>query len=113
MLAGQVIVGACVSLTVTVKLQVAVFGGVAASLTVHVTVVTPFANAVPEAGRHVTVPTPGQLSVGVGVVYVTTAEHTFGSVDFTMFAGHAIDGGCVSFTVTVKLQLELFGGVAA
>jgi len=68
MFAGQVIDGACVSFTVTVKLQVVVLGGVAASLTVHVTVVTPLLNVVPEAGVHTGVPTPGQLSVAVGVV---------------------------------------------
>ena len=111
MLAGQVIVGACVSFTVTVKLQVAVFGGVAASLTVHVTVVTPFANAVPDAGVQTGVPTPGQLSVAVGVVYVVTAVHRFGSVDLVMLAGQVIAGGCVSFTVTVKLHEAVFGGV--
>ena len=113
MFAGQVIVGACVSFTVTVNVHVVVFGGAAASLTVHVTVVTPFANAVPDAGRHVTVPTPGQLSVAVGVVYVATAVHTFGSVDVTMFAGHVITGACMSFTVTVNEHVAVFGGIAA
>jgi len=68
MFAGQVIVGACVSFTVTVKLHDAVFGGVAESLTVHVTVVTPFGKAVPEGGLHAGVPNPGQLSLAVGFV---------------------------------------------
>ena len=113
MFAGHVTVGGCVSFTVTVNEQVVVFGGVAASLTVHVTVVTPFGNTAPDAGLHVTVPTPGQLSVAVGVAYVVTAEHTFGSVGFTIFAGHVITGACVSFTVTVKVQVFVFGGVAA
>jgi hypothetical protein len=68
MFAGHVITGACVSFTVTVNEHVVVFGGVAASLTVQVTVVTPFANAVPDAGVQTGVPTPGQLSVAVGFV---------------------------------------------
>jgi hypothetical protein len=64
MLAGQVIVGGCVSLMVTVKVQ-----GVAAlplaSLTLQVTVVVPFGKAVPAAGVQTGVPTAGQLSVAV------------------------------------------------
>lgn len=103
--AGQVIVGACVSFTVTVKLHDAVFGGVAESLTVQVTVVTPFGKAPPEGGLHTGVPTPGQLSLAVGFVYVTTAEHTFGSVGFVILVGQSVSvGACVSFTVTVKLH---------
>jgi len=43
----------------------AVFGGVAASLTEQVTVVTPLANVVPVAGTQLTAPIPGQLSVAV------------------------------------------------
>ena len=92
MFAGHVITGGCVSFTVTVNEHVVVFGVVAASLTVHVTVVTPFGNTAPDAGLHTTAPSPGQLSVAVGVVYVVTAEHRFGSVGFTMFAGHVIVG---------------------
>ena len=44
--AGHVIVGACVSFTVTVKLHVAVFE--AASVAVQVTVVVPTGNVEPE-----------------------------------------------------------------
>jgi len=62
-----VIVGAWVSFTVTVNEHDVEFGGAAASLTEQVTVVTPFANVVPEAGVHTGVPTPGQLSVAAGV----------------------------------------------
>jgi hypothetical protein len=61
--AGQVIVGACVSFTVTVKEQLAVLPD--ASLTVQFTVVAPFANVEPDAGVQTGVPTPGQLSVAV------------------------------------------------
>jgi hypothetical protein len=63
MLPGQVTVGFSVSLTVTVNVQLA--GLLDASVTLHVTVVTPFWNVVPEAGVHTGVPTPGQLSVAV------------------------------------------------
>ena len=63
MLDGQVMDGACVSLTVTVKVQVEVL--LAVSVAVQVTVVVPTANCVPEAGEQVLV-TPGQLSVAVG-----------------------------------------------
>jgi hypothetical protein len=64
-LAGQVIAGGCVSLTVTVNEQVLVL--FEASRAVHVTVVVPFGNAVPDAGLQLTV-APGQLSLTVGVV---------------------------------------------
>lgn len=50
MLAGQVIEGGCVSLTVTVKVQVAVLPD--ESDTVQVTVVVPFGKKEPEAGEH-------------------------------------------------------------
>jgi hypothetical protein len=63
MFAGQVIVGAFVSLTVTVKLQLASL--LAASLTVQVTVVTPLGKTEPDEGAQVGVPTPEQLSLAV------------------------------------------------
>jgi len=56
-LGGQVIVGGCVSFTVTVKVQ----EGPAAA--VQVTVVVPFGKKEPEAGEQVTVP---QVPVVVG-----------------------------------------------
>lgn len=65
MLPGHVTTGACVSLTVTVKLHCPVFA--AASVTVHVTVVTPFGKTEPDAGTHETL-APGQLSLPTGVV---------------------------------------------
>ena len=55
-------VGFSVSLTVTVKLQVAVFPE--ASVAVQVTVVVPLGNSEPEGGLQATV-APGQLSVAV------------------------------------------------
>jgi len=48
---------------VTVNVQFA--GLFEASVTVHVTVVTPFWKVAPDAGTHDGVPTPGQLSVAV------------------------------------------------
>jgi hypothetical protein len=39
-----------------------------ASVALQVTVVTPAENMLPEAGAQLTEPTPGQLSVAVGVV---------------------------------------------
>lgn len=71
MFAGQVSVGFCISLTVTGKLQEPVLP--AASVAMQVTVVMPFGNAEPELGEQVTLPTPEQLSLAVGVVKVTTA----------------------------------------
>ena len=64
MFAGHVMVGPSVSLTVTVKEQLAVLPD--ASVAVHVTVVVPFAKVEPEAGEQLVV-TPGQLSLAVVV----------------------------------------------
>jgi len=66
MLLGQVTVGFWVSLTVTVNEQLA--GLLDASVTLQVTVVTPFWNVVPDASVQTGVPTPGQLSVAVAFV---------------------------------------------
>ena len=62
--AGHAMVGFSVSLTVTVKVHVAVLPD--ASVAVQVTVVVPFGKAVPEAGEQLVV-TPGQLSLAVGL----------------------------------------------
>ena len=102
-LAGQVIAGACVSLTLTVKVQVELRLSGLASLAVQVTVVVPTGKKLPEAGLQLTV-TPGQLSDAVAVK-VVTAPHWFGSFDLTMFIGQVTAGACVSCTVTVKLQV--------
>ena len=64
-MAGQFATGAWVSLTVTVKLQEALFP--LASVTVQVTVLLPLAKVEPLAGLQLTV-WPGQLSAPVGVV---------------------------------------------
>jgi hypothetical protein len=39
---------------------------------------------------------------------VTTAEHWLASFVVVILAGQVITGGCVSFTVTVKLQFDEF-----
>jgi hypothetical protein len=63
MFAGQAIVGACVSFTVTINVHEPLFP--LESVAVQVTVVVPFGNVEPEAGEQVGVPTPEQLSVAV------------------------------------------------
>lgn len=65
-LAGQVITGGCVSLTVTVNEQ---FGPAAV---LQVTVVVPFGKNDPEAGEQLTAPQPPPEVVGANV---TTAPH--------------------------------------
>ena len=69
--AGHVIAGACVSLTVTLKLHVPVFD--AASVAVHVTSVVPIGNVDPDVGMHA-IEAPGQLS-DADAEKLTTAEH--------------------------------------
>ena len=60
---GQVMLGFCVSFTFTVNEQELELP--CASVTVHVTVVAPTANVLPDGGVQLGVPTPGQLSVAV------------------------------------------------
>jgi hypothetical protein len=74
---GQATVGACVSLTVTVKLQLPVLPHT--SVAEQLTVTVPFWNVAPEAtGRafvvQLAVAVPSQLSLAV-TVKLTTAEH--------------------------------------
>ena len=78
------------SFTVTVNVQLALL--LLASLTVQVTVVTPFWKVDPDAGRQLGVPTPGQLSVAVAFEYVTTAVHAFGAVFCVIGPGQVIEG---------------------
>lgn len=88
-------------ITDTVKVHVAVLLDV--SVAVHVTVVVPIANVDPDAGAQFAV-APGQLSVGVGVVYVTVVGELLVTL---IFAGQVIDGFWVSFTVTVNVQFPV------
>jgi hypothetical protein len=65
LLAGQLMVGFWLSVTVTVKLQVAVFPS--ESVAVHVTVVVPFVKVEPEAGLQLVVTVaPEQVADAVG-----------------------------------------------
>jgi len=92
MFAGHATVGACASLIVTVNVHVpsGLFGDPSAA--VHVTIVVPTGKVDPDAGTQVTVTGPGQLSVPVGVVYVTSLEHCPPVVGCVMFAGHETVG---------------------
>jgi hypothetical protein len=101
---GQVIAGAWLSSTVTVKEQVAVFP--AASVAVAVTVVAPKLKVEPEAGLYDTVADP-QLSVAVAAK-VTTAVQVPAAVLAEMFDGQVIAGAWLSSTVTVKEQVAVF-----
>jgi hypothetical protein len=93
--------------THTCKLHVAVL--LLASVAVQVTVVQPTGNVDPDGGLHTAV-TPGQLSVAVGLGYVTTApEPPITGVTEVTLAGQMITGGCVSFTCTTKLHIALGG----
>ena len=79
------------------KVQLVVLPG--ASVAVAVTVVVPFGNAKPEAELLTTV-TLEQRSDALTVKF-TTAVHCPGSASRVMFAGHVIEGGVLSTTVTV------------
>jgi hypothetical protein len=105
MFAGHTTVGACVSLTVTVNEHEPVFDD--ASVVVQLTVVVPTGKVEPVAGTHTTV-APGQLSVPVGVVKFTIAEHCPAVAGVVMFAGHVTAGASVSFTVTVNEHVPVF-----
>ena len=76
-------------MTVTMKEHIA--SGAMPLVAVQLTVVVPFWNVLPEAGLQVTV-TVGQ-PVAVGGLYVTTAEHWFGSVLVVMLDGQALRVG--------------------
>lgn len=77
------------------------------SVAVQATVVTPLMNVEPEAGEQaIGVGPSGQLSMAVGA-NVTTVVQTFESVLFVIGVGQVIAGGCVSFTVTVNMQVAL------
>ena len=99
-LLGQVMLGAWLSFTVTVKEQVEVFP--CPSLAVAVTVVVPKANVEPETGLYVKVAVP-QLSVAVAAKVTTWVQRP--AAAFTLkLAGQVMLGAWLSFTVTVKEQ---------
>jgi hypothetical protein len=96
------IVGACVSTIVTVNEQLFVFKS--QSVAVQLTVLVPFENVLPDAGVQTTFGAGGQISVAV-TVKLTTAEHSFGSVDCVMGEGQLMVGGVRSLTRTTTWQL--------
>jgi hypothetical protein len=100
--AEQVMVGACLSLTVTANEQLAEF--LASSVAVQLTVVVPLLNVDSEGGWQTGVSLVLQLSLAEAEK-LTTAAHWFASVLVVMFAGQLIVGVVLSMTVTVKLQL--------
>ena len=73
--------------------------------------VIPLGNTDPEAGPAVRVPVnpiPSQLSLKVGMAYVTTALHNPGSVPVVIGDGQlATAGASVSLTVTVNVQVAV------
>src|SRR5262249_48359976 len=92
---------------VTVKLHAAVLPE--ASVAVQVTVLTPSGKHDPDGGLQAVV-TPGQLSEAVGGGKVATTQFAdvqvvCGETAVTA-AGQVIVGGCVSWTVTVNVQVE-------
>ena len=93
----EAISGATVSVTTTVKLQLADCPDW--SVAVQVSVVVPIGKAVPDGGLQTAV--AGQSSENVGE-NVAAAVHAPGSCGLVMFPGQVITGGTVSVTVTVK-----------
>jgi hypothetical protein len=103
--AGAVMVGDCVSLTVTIKVDVAVLP--AASVATQVTVVGPVINVLPDAGVQTTELTE-QLSVAVGEANVTTAPQTPASLLTVMFELVAMVGFWLSVTFTICVHDAVF-----
>src|SRR5260221_9747297 len=89
------------SMTATVKLQLAVLPD--ASVAVQVTVFVPLANVLPLVGMQLKV-TPEQLSAAVGVKF-TIWLHWPTATLVAILAGQVIVGTSMSRIVTVKLQL--------
>ena len=100
--AGQLITGAVESITVTVKLHVAVLPD--GSVATLVTVVVPRLNVLPDAGVLTTVAL--QLSVAV-TLKLTTAPQLLLADATLILAGQVIVGGVVSLTVTVWVQVAV------
>src|SRR5439155_392567 len=102
-LAGQLMVGDWLSLTVTEKLQLELLPD--ASVAVHTTLVVPLGKLNPDVGTH-TIEPPRQLSVNVARK-LTLLLHWPGAVLTVIGPGQLGTGRSVSLTVTEKLQLEL------
>src|SRR5437868_4468330 len=100
MLSGQTRCGFSQSRIVTVKLQV--FCRPDASVAVQVTVVGPSGNTEPEAGTHATLTGPLQLSLPLGVVYLTTASQRPASLHCEILSGQVRFGFSQSRTFTTN-----------
>lgn len=98
MLLGQLTVGGCVSLTVTVKVQATLFP--AASEALQFTGVAPSGKRLPDAGVQFTGPA-AQLSKA-DTAKETAASQRFASQLATMFVEHKRIGRSLSTTRTVK-----------
>lgn len=100
--AGALMLGVWMSLTVTVKLHIAVLP--AASVTVKALVVMPMGNVAPDGKPAVcAVVAPAQLSLPTGAVYVMTFPQIPVVLVVEIFTGAVIVGGSLSNTVTVKV----------
>ena len=98
---GQLIVGAVLSTTVTVNVQVEVLP--AASVAVATTVVFPTGKKLPDVGKYVIVGVPAQSSVAVALLSkFTTAPHWPASLLAVTLPAHTIVGGVASNTVIVN-----------
>src|SRR5438876_11832889 len=107
MLAGQVTVGAWLSLTVTVKVQSAELFPLA-SVAWQVTVVVPFGKVEPLGGVQVVVERSEERRVGE-VCRCGGESQLPGAVVVVMLAGQVTVGAWLSLTVTVRVQsAELF-----
>src|ERR1700719_825829 len=101
MFAGQVITGGWMSRTITRCWQVAVFPLL--SVAVQVTRLVPTANC---AGALLVTVTAPQLSLAVGLPRSTpVAKHVPALALTVTSAGQVMVGSCVSWTVTVKVQV--------
>src|SRR5438094_10652437 len=106
MLDGQPIASGSLSVTVTVKLHVAVLP--AASVTRNTLVVTPTGKADPLANPPVcVVRAPAQLTVPTGAQIGRAACRRRASTSAAVVAGQTITGGSLSLTVTVKLHVAV------
>ena len=103
MLPGQIGTGGSLSLTMTWKLQLALFPEV--SVAVQSTVVLPLGKIDPEAGEQTTVELPW-VSVAV-TINETTFEHKPGNVLVRISDGQWITGGVVSGIIAVLTTFAL------
>ena len=103
---GSTKTGAWVSLTVTLKVLLALLPRV--SCAEQVTVVLPIGNVAPETGKHPTTRLPSTVSVADGFVKLTTAPLAPVASVVTLEGTFEIVGAVVSRMVTVKLPRAVF-----